>query len=79
MGDVHAFPPAGFKERLRAAGQHERDTHQAHLLAMEARNRVIHEAVDCGFPQKIIAEVLGISRPSVTRILSMPPGDPHAA
>lgn len=78
MGVVHPFP-AGYAERLEAAGAHERDTRQAHALALEARNRLIHEAVDNGVPGKFIAKVLRMSPPSVTRILSVPPGDPHAA
>jgi FixJ family two-component response regulator len=75
MGDLIQFPSADspYKERLEKAGAHERDTREAHLLALKGRNELVHEAVDSGYLQAAVARDLKISRPSVTRILAMPP------
>lgn len=75
MGDLIQFPGADnpFRARLEKAGSHERDTRDAHRLALKARNELVHEAVDNGYPQAAVARDLNMSRPSVTRILSMPP------
>lgn len=75
MGELVQFPGADnpYKARLEKAGAHERDTRAAHQLALRARNELVHEAVDNGYLQAAIARDLHISRPSVTRILAMPP------
>jgi predicted XRE-type DNA-binding protein len=75
MGDLLRFPDADnpFRERLEKAGAHERDTREAHQLALRARNELVHKAVDNKYLQAAVARDLKISRPSVTRILAMPP------
>jgi hypothetical protein len=77
MGELVQFPSADnpYKARLEKAGAHERDTREAHQLALRARNELVHEAVDNGYLQAAIARDLRLSRPSVTRILSVPPSD----
>lgn len=73
MGDVIAFPrQESWRDRLVKAATHERDLKEQHNLALKARNGLIHQAVDNGYPQSYIAHALGISRPSVTRILATP-------
>jgi predicted XRE-type DNA-binding protein len=71
MGDLIQFP-GNYSERLEKAGRHVRDTGEAYRLALTARNELVHEAVDQKYPQSKIATDLGISRPSVTRILGLP-------
>lgn len=75
MGKLVQFPGADnqYTERLEKAGEHERDTREAHELALKARNELVHLAVDDGYPQAAAAKALQLSRPSVTRILSIPP------
>ena len=75
MGEVVQFPSADnpFRPRLERAGDYVRETAEAHRLALISRNELVHEAIDNGYPQSAAARDLGISRPSVTRILSVPP------
>lgn len=75
MGQVVQFPSADnpFRPRLEKAGDYVRETAEANRLALIARNELVHEAVDNGYLQSLIARDLKISRPSVTRILSVPP------
>lgn len=75
MGQVVRFPGESdeWRVRLEKAGAHERDTRQAYQLALRGRNELVHQAIDDGYPQSAAARALHISRPSVTRILSMPP------
>jgi hypothetical protein len=75
MGDLVQFPSADnpFRARLEKAGQHVRETHEAWQLALVARNELVHEAVDQKYPQSAAARDLKVSRPSVTRILALPP------
>lgn len=69
--------PEGWRQRLERSAAYEQETKEAHKLALAARNQLVHEAVDDGFPQTYIARALGVTRPTVTRILADPP--PHIA
>ena len=75
MGDLVQFPSADnpYKARLEKAGDYVRETAEAARLALTARNELVHEAIDHGYPQSLAARDLKVSRPSVTRILAMPP------
>lgn len=75
MGDLVQFPGVdnAFTVRLEKAGEHVRDTDEAHRLALRARNELVHEAIDNGYPQRAAARALKMSPPSVTRILARPP------
>lgn len=73
MDNVIKFPEGSWRQRLERAAEHERDTAEAHRLALEARNEIVHGAVDDGFPQQYVARAIGVTRPTITRILARPP------
>ena len=75
MGDLIQFPSADnpFTTRLEKAADYARETTEAARLALRARNEVVHEAVDSGYPQAAAARAMKMSAPSVTRILAKPP------
>ncbi|NUR04294.1 MAG: hypothetical protein HOY79_49675 [Streptomyces sp.] len=81
MGKLIQFPTgdSSYSARIAAAAAHERDTREAHLLALKGRNEVIREAVDNHHPQAAAARDAQLTPPSVTRILSMRDYDAEAA
>lgn len=75
MGAVLKFPEnrVAWTERLGKAADHERETAEAHRLALDARNALVHAAVDDGYPQAHIATAMKCARATITRILAVPP------
>lgn len=70
MGEVVQLPTYG--DRLRRASAYERETKELHDSALKARNRLIVEAVDNGYPQNRAAGDCTLSAPTITRILATP-------
>ena len=75
MGQLIQLPSADnpYTERLKKAADYARETGESHRLALIARNELVHEAVDNGYPQAAAARAMRMSAPSVTRILAKPP------
>ena len=60
----------GYADQIRSASEYVRDCRQLYEHALQARNKLIVEAVDHGYSGHQAARDAGVKQPHIIRILS---------